>query len=48
MVQGNDVLYQWADTVPGNHPVIEDVVQIAKDATQNKKENKLLGKVGWF
>lgn len=48
VVQGNDVLYQWADTVPGNHPVIEDVVQIAKDATQNKKENKLLGKVGWF
>mmetsp|Transcript_6022 Transcript_6022/g.13656 ORF Transcript_6022/g.13656 Transcript_6022/m.13656 type:complete len:114 (-) Transcript_6022:250-591(-) len=32
VVQGNEVLYQWTDTVPGNHPVIEDVVKIATDA----------------
>lgn len=48
VVQGNNVLYQWTDKVPGNHPVIEDVVKISKEAAQNKKENKLLGKVGWF
>lgn len=35
VVQGNEVLYQWTDTVPGNHPVIDDVVSMAKDAAQN-------------
>lgn len=35
VVQGNNVLYQWSDTVPGNHPVVEDIVKIAKDAYQN-------------
>lgn len=40
VIQGQNVLYQWTDTVPGNHPVIEEVVQIAKDAAQ-KKDNKL-------
>lgn len=48
VVQGNDVRYQWTDTVPGNHPVIEDVLKIAKDARQKKKENKLLGNIGWL
>ena len=40
VIQGQNVLYQWTDTVPGNHPDIEEVVQIAKDAAQ-KKDNKL-------
>ena len=49
VVQGSEVVYQWTDTVPGNHPVIEDVVNIAKDAAKNKKENKqLLGGMKWF
>lgn len=50
VIQGNEVVYQWTDTVPGNHPKIDDVVQVAKEATQNtKKENKkLLGTAGWF
>ena len=48
VIQGNAVLYQWTDTVPGNHPVIGDIIEIAKDAAQNKKQKNLLGKVGWF
>jgi len=48
VIQDNNVLYQWTDTVPGNHPVIEDIVDIAKDAAQNTKQKNLLGKVGWF
>lgn len=48
MIQDNNVLYQWTDTVPGNHPVIEDIVDFAKDAAQNKKQKNILGKVGWF
>mmetsp|Transcript_32723 Transcript_32723/g.69094 ORF Transcript_32723/g.69094 Transcript_32723/m.69094 type:complete len:124 (+) Transcript_32723:496-867(+) len=48
VVQGDEVLYQWSDTVPGNHPVVEDVVNIAKEAAQKKKSNGLLDKVSWF
>lgn len=36
VVQGDKVLYQWTDTVPGNHPVIEEVVKIAEDAAMTK------------
>jgi len=44
VVQGDDVVYQWTDTIPGNHPVIEDVVTIAKDAAKTPA-----GKKGsWF
>jgi len=48
VIQDNSVLYQWTDTVPGNHPIIEDIVEIAKDAAQNKRKNTPPGKVGWF
>jgi len=48
VVQRDQVLYQWTDTVPGNHPVVEDVVKIAKAAVQNKKEKAQSGKTGWF
>ena len=41
VIQGNNVLYQWTDTVPGNHPIIDDVVQIAKDAKNKKQTNQL-------
>ena len=49
VLQGSEVVYQWVDTVPGNHPVIEDVVEAAKDATLRKKDEKVLRKAGlWF
>ena len=49
VIQGNAVKYQWTDTVPGNHPVVAEVVEIAKDAAQNKKGSNLLETVGsWF
>ena len=48
VVQGDNVVYQWTDTIPGNHPVIEDVVKSATEAAKNKKTtNNLLGKIGW-
>jgi len=28
-VRGDDVLYQWNDRLPGDHPVIDDVLAIA-------------------
>ncbi|KAL3786522.1 hypothetical protein ACHAWO_000499 [Cyclotella atomus] len=49
VVQGNEVLYQWTDTVPGNHPVIDHVL---KAATENKKAIKSESPIGkilpWF
>lgn len=39
VVQGNEVIYQWTDTVPGNHPVVEDVLTAARDASLNKQKN---------
>lgn len=39
VVQGDEVIYQWTDTLPGNHPVIEDVIKQAKDAAMNKTTN---------
>lgn len=39
VVQGNEVVYQWTDTVPGNHPVIADVLREGKDAASSKKKN---------
>lgn len=49
VVQGNEVIYQWTDTVPGNHPDVNVVVDIAKEAATNKKGNNLFAGVGgWF
>lgn len=42
VIQGKEVKYQWTDTVPGNHPIVEDVVEIAKDAAKAKKRRKAL------
>lgn len=44
VIQKGNVVYQWADTVPGNHPVVEEVANIARDAAIAKKEeSKLFG-----
>lgn len=43
VIQGNTILYQWTDTVPGNHPMVEGVVAIARDAAQRKNSKNLLG-----
>ena len=48
VVQGEEVVYQWTDTIPGNHPVIENVIEIAKDAAKTNKGKKKLIKGGWF
>jgi hypothetical protein len=40
VVQGDEVVYQWTDTVPGNHPVIEEVVNVAKEAALYKNAKK--------
>ena len=48
VVQGEEVVYQWTDTIPGNHPVIENVIDIAKDAAKTNKGKKKLIKGGWF
>lgn len=34
VVNGDDVLYQWSDSKPGDHPKIGDVMAIAKEAVQ--------------
>lgn len=47
VVKGEDVVYQWTDTIPGNHPVVEEVIDIAKDAARNVK-GKTLVKKSWF
>lgn len=33
VVKGDDVIYQWNDKVPGNHPDLEDVVKAIKEAS---------------
>lgn len=32
VVSGEDVLYAWSDTVPGDHPKVDDVIAIAAKA----------------
>ena len=51
VVQGNEVLYQWTDTLPGNHPAVEDVLNVAKDAKSatRGRDNNLFSKMtSWF
>lgn len=48
VIGGNDVLYQWTDTVPGNHPVVDEVFEIAKNAAMTKKLNKKSGLFSWL
>jgi hypothetical protein len=32
VVKGDKVLYQWNDRLPGDHPDIQEVLEIAKSA----------------
>mmetsp|Transcript_13483 Transcript_13483/g.17036 ORF Transcript_13483/g.17036 Transcript_13483/m.17036 type:complete len:123 (+) Transcript_13483:514-882(+) len=32
VVSGQDVVYQWSDRIPGDHPDIDEVVSIAQEA----------------
>eukprot|EP00746_Dinoflagellata_sp_MGD_P011198 gnl/MRDRNA2_/MRDRNA2_123408_c0_seq1.p1 gnl/MRDRNA2_/MRDRNA2_123408_c0~~gnl/MRDRNA2_/MRDRNA2_123408_c0_seq1.p1 ORF type:complete len:150 (+),score=37.61 gnl/MRDRNA2_/MRDRNA2_123408_c0_seq1:701-1150(+) len=34
VVNGEDVLYQWSDRIPGDHPDMDAVLAIAKQATK--------------
>jgi hypothetical protein len=36
VVDRNDILYRWSDRVPGDHPDIENVLQIAQEASSRK------------
>merc|ERR1712079_25200 len=38
VVSGDDVTYQWSDRVPGDHPNITDVVEIAQKAVKDGKD----------
>jgi len=40
VVNGQDIIYQWNDQIPGNHPVVNDVVEVAKNAPVAKEEKK--------
>ena len=33
VIKGDDILYRWSDTIPGDHPNIEEVLNIAEDAS---------------
>lgn len=43
VIQGDDVIYQWFDTIPGNYPNPSDVVAFCKKhlTQQNEKHNIL-------
>lgn len=43
VVNGDDVVYQWSDRIPGDHPDIDEVVTIAQEA-----EVKADGLKGFF
>jgi len=46
VVSGDDVKYQWSDRIPGDHPNISDVLELAQREVMDKKgknENKLFG-----
>lgn len=37
VVRGDDILYRWNDRLPGDHPVVEDVFEIAQGAVVGEK-----------
>jgi len=43
VVDGNEVVYQWSDRVPGDHPEIDDVLAAAKNSVNIKKEKSFFG-----
>lgn len=36
VVNGNDIVYRWSDRLPGDHPDIDNVLEIAKEASTKK------------
>jgi hypothetical protein len=36
VVKGNKILYRWSDRLPGDHPDINEVAEIAKEAAAKK------------
>jgi len=43
VVRGDDVKYQWSDRIPGDHPDIEEVLEIAqREVTEQKKKGEKL------
>jgi len=38
VVSGDDVNYQWSDRIPGDHPNISEVVDVARSEVINAKE----------
>jgi len=43
VVSGDEVVYQWSDKIPGDHPVIDDVVSIAQKAAIQPEKKSLFG-----
>lgn len=39
VVNGDDIVYQWSDKVPGDHPDILEVLSVAIDVSQQKKKS---------
>lgn len=37
VVKGDEILYRWSDRVPGDHPDIESVYNIAKESSSQEK-----------
>jgi hypothetical protein len=41
VIDGNQIVYRWSDRLPGDHPDIEQVLQIAKEAAAKKQSNPI-------
>ena len=41
VVNGDDIKYRWSDRLPGDHPDIDNVFQVAKTASQEQKEKPM-------
>jgi hypothetical protein len=39
VVNGDDIVYQWSDKIPGDHPDILEVISIASDVSQQEKQS---------
>merc|ERR1712085_78047 len=45
VVSGNEIVYRWSDRVPGDHPDIENVLEIARESSSKKGGGDVLGNV---
>ena len=43
VVKNDDVVYQWNDRLPGDHPNTKDVIAIAKEAAKKKESFSMDG-----